>query len=163
MLWEQKLVPHLDFVHKRIKRNRYFLLRLRPCFLLWYEFVLQNFHVSNFIFNSTVFGNVYFPPLVYLLIYFFFFYYCCAGGTLWHLQRFLPHIIVELNTSIILLYPSSPIPRIVSKGLILSFTYMCTQYRHYIHPPTFSPHIPLHTLVPVPQTGPILPLCSLFS
>jgi hypothetical protein len=31
-------------------------------------------------------------------------------------------------------------PEIVSIGLIFPFTYMCTQYLHYIHPHTLSPY-----------------------
>jgi hypothetical protein len=54
------------------------------------------------------------------------------------------HIIVEITPFIILLYPSSPIPVIVSTGLIFPFTYMYTQYLHHIHLPTPSPHILSH-------------------
>jgi hypothetical protein len=32
--------------------------------------------------------------------------------------------------------PLSPIPGILSMGIILAFTYMCTQYVHHIYPPT---------------------------
>jgi hypothetical protein len=34
-----------------------------------------------------------------------------------------------------------PIPGIVLTDLVFPFTYMCTQYLHYIHPPTPFPHI----------------------
>jgi hypothetical protein len=42
---------------------------------------------------------------------------------------------VEFTPSIILLYPPSPIPGIVSIGLIFPFSYMCTQNLHHIYPP----------------------------
>jgi hypothetical protein len=51
----------------------------------------------------------------------------------------------QIHSSIILLYPSSPIPGIVSTGLIFLFTYMCTQYLHHIHPP-----IPISHFLPSP-------------
>jgi hypothetical protein len=51
------------------------------------------------------------------------------------------HIIFEFTLFIILLYLPSPIPEIASTGLIFSFTYMCAQYLHYIHPPMPFPHL----------------------
>jgi hypothetical protein len=59
----------------------------------------------------------------------------------------------------------SPIPGIVSTGLIFPFTYMCTQYLHHIHPPTPFLHISPFPLVPTPPPGrtcsaPILWLCK---
>jgi hypothetical protein len=43
-----------------------------------------------------------------------------------------------------------------------SCTYMCTQYLHYIHPPTPYLHLlpPSLPLVPIPQTRSVLPSCS---
>jgi hypothetical protein len=44
------------------------------------------------------------------------------------------------------------------------FKYMCTQYLHHIHPPTFFPyHLPPHTGInpfPHPRVGPVLPSYS---
>jgi hypothetical protein len=57
--------------------------------------------------------------------------------------------------------PSPPIPGLVSTDLIFPFTYMCTQYLHYIHPPTPFPHLLPALLVPTsPQAGLFLPPCS---
>jgi hypothetical protein len=39
------------------------------------------------------------------------------------------------------LFHPAPIPGIVSVNVIFTCTYMCTQYQHYIHPPTPTPHI----------------------
>jgi hypothetical protein len=58
------------------------------------------------------------------------------------------------------LFPS-PTPGIVSTGVIFPLTFMCIQYFHHIHPPTTFPHILPLLLVPTPQTGPVLPSCSL--
>jgi hypothetical protein len=56
-------------------------------------------------------------------------------------------------------YPP-PIPGIVSIGLIFPFTYMCTQYLHYIHPHTLSPHFlpPIGSKYPTENCS---TLCSL--
>jgi hypothetical protein len=55
---------------------------------------------------------------------------------------------------------SLPIPKIVSAGTIFAFTYICTQFLHYIHPPIPFPchHLP-------PSTGHWFPppLCKTFS
>jgi hypothetical protein len=57
----------------------------------------------------------------------------------------------------------SPIPGIVSTGIIFPFKYICIQYLHHIHPPTTpSPHPPLSHWYHLPQTGPLLSSCSQF-
>jgi hypothetical protein len=55
---------------------------------------------------------------------------------------------LEFTPSIILLYPPS-ISGIVSTGIIFPFTYMCTQYLHYIHLPTPFPNLLPPTLIPI--------------
>jgi hypothetical protein len=47
------------------------------------------------------------------------------------------------------LSPAPHIPGIVSTGLSFPFIYMCTQYLHYINPPTVPSHILPLPLVPV--------------
>jgi hypothetical protein len=43
-----------------------------------------------------------------------------------------------IHPSIVLPFPPSPIPGIVSTYLIFSFTYICTYYFHRIHPITLK-------------------------
>jgi hypothetical protein len=79
--------------------------------------------------------------------YFFhlFLFSYCYGGTFTKVL-----IISYLNSSPqpFSFIPPPVIPRIVSTGIIFSFTYMCTQYLHNIHPPmTFLHFLPL-PLVP---------------
>jgi hypothetical protein len=74
----------------------------------------------------------------FLHFFWWFFFIVLGGGTLWHLQKFLYHLNSPLHHS-----PLSPPPlilRIVSTGLIFTFTHTCTQYLHHIHPPTPFPH-----------------------
>jgi hypothetical protein len=53
----------------------------------------------------------------------------------------------------------SPIPGIVSAGLIFPFKYICTQYLHYINLLIPFPHILSLPLVPLPP-GPVPPSCQ---
>jgi hypothetical protein len=86
-------------------------------------------------------------------VFHFYFYHCANGGTLWHLQKFSNvSNISHLNSPPpSFCYPSSPIPGIVSAGVIFQFTYMCTQYLHHIHPPTHFPTSPHHWYHPPRQ------------
>jgi hypothetical protein len=45
----------------------------------------------------------------------------------------------------------TPIPGIVSKGIIFPFTYIYTQYLYHIHPLTPFPHFSPFSVVPTPQ------------
>jgi hypothetical protein len=47
--------------------------------------------------------------------------------------------------------PLLPIPGVVSIDMIFPFTYMCTQYLYYIHPPSFLLHILPFSLVLTPS------------
>jgi hypothetical protein len=69
---------------------------------------------SNFAYPKLQFLKI---PIVFLM-----FHYCCTRGILWHLQKFLQYIIVELTSSIILFILPSPSPGIVSEGLIFPFS-----------------------------------------
>jgi hypothetical protein len=57
--------------------------------------------------------------------------------------------------------PSSPIPGVISAGLIFPFSYM-NAYFHHIHSPTTFTYILPLPLIQAPQTGPVLPSWSLF-
>jgi hypothetical protein len=64
------------------------------------------------------------------------------GGVTLHLQRFLQYVVLEFTPSTIFLYSSlSPIPGVVSTGLIFPFIYTCTQCLHCIYPPVPFPHL----------------------
>jgi hypothetical protein len=53
--------------------------------------------------------------------YFILFFYCCARGTLWHLQTCFQYIILEFTPSSILFHSPSPIPGIISTGVLFYF------------------------------------------
>jgi hypothetical protein len=119
------------------------------CRQILVKFVLKN----NFSYHKT---NMYlFNLFVYLV---------CWGYTVAFTKVLIIHQIYHtcihtLHCSLLSL--PAPIPGIVSTDLIFSFTYMCTEYCHHIHPPLPSPHN-LHLTDTNPQAGPALPSCSLF-
>jgi hypothetical protein len=80
---------------------------------------------------------------------FFSFIIVLGEGTLWKLQRFLQCIkntILEFIPSTDLLYPPPPIPRIVSTGIVFTFTYIYIHFLYYILPFTpFTHHMPALT------------------
>jgi hypothetical protein len=89
-------------------------------------------------------------------------FYCFAGGTLWHLQKFSQYI------KYIQIHPlhHSPLSLTHSWNSFnrshFSIYNTCTQYLHYIHPPTpFSRLLPPPTGTTTPLTGTVLPSCSL--
>jgi hypothetical protein len=59
-----------------------------------------------------------------MILFFFYFLIIVVLGVRCD-KSFLQYITIEFIPSIILIYPSPPIPGIVSTGLIFPFTYMC--------------------------------------
>jgi hypothetical protein len=85
---------------------------------------------------------------LFLILIFFFFFCWCAG---WRYIEAFTQVLAMYqiyHTWIYTLhcFPLSsapPFPGTVSTGIIFTFTYMCTQYLHHIHPLTlFSWYLP---------------------
>jgi hypothetical protein len=73
----------------------------------------------------------------FLLIYFIVVW---GGGGKGYIVAFTKILtILQIHHPLPLL--SSPVPGVVSTGLIFPFTYTCTQYLHHIHPPMPFPHL----------------------
>jgi hypothetical protein len=113
--------------------------------------------VRCFLFISFLFySNL--LPILFIFLFSIFFFYCCTGGILWHLHKFLWHIIVEFTPPSFSFIPRLPIPGIVSTGLIFPFSYITI----------FVPYSPFYTLSWHPpcshwyQPGPALSSCSSF-
>jgi hypothetical protein len=84
-------------------------------------------------------------PSLLLIFFVIFLIYCYFAGWGVHCS-FCSHNMQKNHTWIHSLYHPTlfllpPIPGIVSTGIIFPFTYMCTQYLHYIQHLTPLPHI----------------------
>jgi hypothetical protein len=98
--------------------------------------------------------------VVVLLVLFFI--VVLGGGTLEYVQRFLQcvkYIIPKFTYSTALFHPPNLIPGTVSTGIIFTFTYMCINHLHHIHPPTSFPatSAPPTSLTPTPVPNPYHP------
>jgi hypothetical protein len=80
--------------------------------------------------------------VIYLFIYLFIYLLLCWGYIVTFTKDLTKYQICHtwIHPSIILILPS-PIPGIVSAGLIFPFINMCTQNLYHIHTPIPLPHI----------------------
>jgi hypothetical protein len=121
------------------------IIQAKNCYLL---FIWKSFFSVKFFYFSECFSKFY-----------LFFIVVLSGGTFWHLWKFLKmyqiyHIWIHPLYHSPLSY-HSPIPGIVSTGIIFAFTYMYTHFLDHIYLPTPCPH---HLLLltgtnPLPPSG----------
>jgi hypothetical protein len=96
--------------------------------------------ISSFVYSSKQLFSIYWPSVFCCWVFLMLCYVGVHCGiyknsynilNISYLNYLLPHSPFS---------PSSPIPEIVSTDLIFPFTYMCTQYLHYIHSPHLLPY-----------------------
>jgi hypothetical protein len=84
------------------------------------------------------------------ILYTLFFIVVLSGAST-EIPTIYKYIILEFMFSFLYIRPHSPIPGIVTAGIIFPLTYMYAQYLHHIHPPTPFPYLLLLPMYPPPS------------